>query len=225
MTLRWRFWWLSSLLLGLIAAAFAIFGYRAWTRESRLIRDGIRVDARIHAINHISRPGLSADPSNPVNLQFPWHGAIYTTHMEQPLEGYGRFVRVGDTVQVRVDAQDPENWTALADARPLRDRVMEAILTLPAILAALLAAAWRRARVLSIWRTGQVTPSLVVSSSVSALAPMGQAVRCTPAQEGDSRVFTVYLVTGRTRREAGEAIEVLAKPGPGPLAVSVEFFF
>lgn len=221
---RARFWWLSCLVLCLIAAGFAIFGYRVWKRELSLVRIGMRVDARIHAVNHITRPGASFDPSNPVNLQFPWNGEIYTTQIEQPLQGYGRFVTVGDIAQVRVDPQNPENWTALSEAMPLRDRVMETILTLPAILAALLAAVWRRSRVLSIWRTGEITPSLLLSSFVSPLAPLGQAVRCTPAQEGDSRVFTVYLMKARNHPEPGETIELLARPAPAALAVSAEFF-
>ncbi len=126
-----------------IAIGFAAVGFRAWQHELRLVRDGISVDARVYAVNYQARTGVSFDPSNPASLQFPWRGGLYTTRHEKPLEGYGRFVTVGDTVRVKVDPVNPENWTAVSQAIPLRDRMMDAMLTLPAILLTLLAAIGR----------------------------------------------------------------------------------
>jgi len=218
-----RFWWTCCLVLCVVAAAFAVSGLRTWRREMKLITDGVVVDARIQAVTYVARKGASFDPSNPVRLQFSWHDRVYYTHDEHPLEEYPHFVTVGDTVRVRVDPENPENWTALADALPLRDRVMGATLTLPAALATLLAAVWRRTRVLQIWKNGRVTPALVLNSSISALAPLGRAVRCTPGEDGDARVFTVYA-SGHSLCQPGDAIDVLARPAPAQLAVAVEFF-
>jgi uncharacterized membrane protein YidH (DUF202 family) len=220
---RARFWWTTCITLCIIALVFAATGLHAWQRETRLVRNGVPVDARVQAVAYISRPGASFDPSNPVRLEFPWHDGVYRTHDQHPIDGYTRFVTVGDTVQIRVDPDNPENWTALAEALPLRDRVMGAMLTLPAVLLTVLAALWRRARILRIWRTGQVTPALVLSSSVSALAPLGRAIRCTPAEDGDTRVFTVYLGS-HTPRQPGDTVDVLARPAPAQLAVAAEFF-
>ena len=137
------------------------------------------------------------------------------------MEGYAHFVTVGDTVHVRVDPNDPENWTALDEAMPLRDRVMGATLTLPAILTTLLAAVWRRARILSVLRNGMTMPALILNSSISALAPLGRAVRCTPTVDNDARVFTVY-VSRHARLDPGETIDVLARPAPAQLALAAE---
>jgi hypothetical protein len=220
---RARFWWICCLVLCLIALAFAATGLHEWQREIKLVRHGVTVDAQIQAVTYVARRGASFDPSNPVRLEFPWRDGIHRTHDEHPLEGYTRFVTVGDTVRIRVDPNDPENWTALAEAMPLRDRVMPATLTFPAVLATLIAAVWQRARILSIWKNGQLTPALVLNSSVSALAPLGRAIRCTPAVDGDARVFTIHA-GGHAHRQPGEAIDVLARRAPAQLAVAAEFF-
>jgi hypothetical protein len=223
-----RFFWLMSVVLLLMAIVFAVRGFGTWRRESALIGTGIPVDARIYAITSaqgtIMRSGFSADPSNPVTLQFSWNSQMYQTHEAHVLEGYDRLATVGDIVRVRVDPQDPENWTSLASPMPLHDRIMGSLLTLPALLAAFAVATLRRKQLACLWEHGIVTPSLVVSSSVSALSPLGKAVRCTPATEGDARVFNVYLPGRRTPPEPGEMIDLLAKAAPSARAVAAEFF-
>jgi hypothetical protein len=224
-----RFFWLIGIVLILIAATFFITGRNAWRRESQLISQGAPVDAVIHAVTDstqstITRPKASADPSSPVVLQFPWKSQTYITRRAIPLEGYAQLAVVGDLVHIHVDPQNPENWTALAEPMPLRDRVMGAILTFPAALALFAAAIVRRRAVVRLWRHGIVTPSLLLSSSISALSPLGRLARCTPAAEGDSRVFTVYLPGRRTAPEPGAAIDLLTKAAPSQCAVAVEFF-
>ena len=224
-----RFFWLTCIVLVAIAAVFFVTGFNAWRREARLISLGVLVDARIHAVTDstqsiITRAGASADPSGPVVLQFPWESQTYTTHHARPLAGYTQLAIVDDPVRIHVDPQDPENWTALAEPIALRDRVMEAILTIPAVAAVCLAAIARRRALLRLWKHGIVTPSLVVSSSISALSPFGRLVRCTPAAEGDSRVFSVYLPRRRTPPEPGETIDLLAWAAPSQRGVAAEFF-
>jgi hypothetical protein len=220
---RARFWWATSLTFCMISLIFAATGLHAWERETNLVHDGLPVEAHVQSVAYISRQGASFDPSNPVRLEFPWHDHVYRTHDQRPIDGYTRFITVGDTVQIRVDPDNPENWTARAEAMPLRDRLMAAMLTLPAVFATLVAAVWRRARILGIWKTGQLTQALILGSSVSALAPLGRAIRCTPAEDGDTRVFMVY-VNGHTPRQRGDVVDVVARPAPAQLAVAAEFF-
>jgi hypothetical protein len=225
-----RFCWLTCIVLVVIAGTFFIAGFSAWRHESRLINDGVPVDATIHAITDstqstITRDQASADPSSPVLLQFSWKmDPRYVTRHASPLENYTRLAVVGDVVRIRVDPQNPEDWTALSEPTPLRNRVMGAILTFPAVLAVFGAAILRQRGIIRLWKDGIATPSLIVSSSVSALSPLGRLARCTPAAEGDARVFIVYLPSRRTAPEPGEAIDLLAKPAPSQRAVAVEFF-
>jgi hypothetical protein len=221
-----RFFLLSGIALALIAMVFSVIGINAWRSESQLIRRGVLVDAQIHTVMGIARPGYSADPSNPVTLQFPWQSQPYTTHQGRTLDKYDHLATVGDAVRVRVDPRNPENWTSLPELAPLHEQtqVMDAILILPAALAVFVAAAWRRRGLVRLWQHGIATPSLVVSSSISALSPLGRAVRCTPVEEGDLRVFTVYLQRHGNPAEPGETIHLLVRPAPSQRAVAVEFF-
>lgn len=202
-----RFCWLMGAVLTVVAALFAVDGLQMWRWETALVRDGIPVDATIHTIAGISRAGASFDPSNPVQLQFPWQGQAYLTRGQRVLEDYGRFVTVGDPVNVRVDPNDPENWTFLTEAMPLGHRLLPAMLILPAAALTLLAGVWRRSRIVLLLCRGEATAALVLGTSISALAPCGGAVRCTPSREGDRRVFTVYA---SKPLERGENIQLLA---------------
>jgi hypothetical protein len=207
-----------AVVLSGFAALFAVDGLRKWSWETALVRDGVPVDATIHVVAGISRAGASFDPSNPVQLQFAWQGQPYLTRGQRVLEDYGRFVTVGDPVRVRVDPNDPENWTFLTEAMPLGHRLLPAVLILPAIVLTFLAGVWRHSRIVLVLCRGEATPALVLGTSISALAPRGGAVRCTPSRDGDRRVFTVYA---SKPLERGESIQLLAL---GRRAVAAERF-
>jgi hypothetical protein len=215
---RVRAWWIAAAVLGMIALAFAVSGWAAWRTDTRLAERGITVDASIYAVDFISRPGASFDPSNPARLQFPWRGRPYTTHSARKLDGYDRFIVIGDPVQVRVDPDDPENWGTLVEPMPLARRLLAALLTLPAAGGTLLAAIWRRSRLARLWRVGTATPALVLNSAPTALAPHSRAVRCTPAGEADRRVFTVYAPAADA-----EELVILVRPAPSSLAAAVDW--
>lgn len=216
---RVRAWWIAATVLDIIALAFAAQGWVSWRGDTRLAERGIVVNARIYAVDYITRPGASFEPSNPARLQFPWHRQPYTTHSARKLDGYDRFVVIGDPVQVHVDPDDPENWATLVEPMPLGRRLLAALLTLPAAGGTLLAAIWRRSRLARLWRDGTATVALVLNSAPTALAPHSRAVRCTPAGEADRRVFTVYAPIADA-----EELVILLRPAPSSLAAAVDWF-
>jgi hypothetical protein len=155
--------------------------------------------------------GRKQPPDTPCILRFPWHGSEHVSGA-RVLAGREEFIAAGDTVRIFVNPDDPDDWTARVRPGSMAPRLLGAGIALLAGLIGLLVSWFCHRRVLWVWREGEAVESLVIESRHTALAPLAQAVRCTPQAEKDTRIFTVYSRARGDRLERGEAIWVLARP-------------
>ena len=144
-----RFWWAASLVLLIIAVYFLVDGALTWRHESTLVESGVRLDATIVEATYLGQPvrlaGKSFDPSNLVQIEFSWHGQTHTTP-SIVASGHKGFVTVGQTIHVRVNRDDPNDWTELTESEPLLHRTLGGLIPLPAALFAFCGSWWIRRR-------------------------------------------------------------------------------
>ena len=116
-----------------------------------------------------------------------------------------------DTVRIFVNPNDPDDWTAAMQPGPLNSRLVGAGIALAVGLLALAVSVILRMRVLHTWHNGLAVEALVVETHHSALAPFAPVVQCTPAEENDRRLFTVYVPARAGRLQRGDSLWILAR--------------
>src|SRR5207302_7928347 len=131
------------------------------------------------------------------------------------------YLIVGSQIPIRVNQGDPKEWTHREQPLPLVQEMIRALLPLPVAVALLAVAIVLRGRMLRTWRDGEARPALVIETHHAALAPMSRAVRCTPADEADNRVFNVYVPRRGADLQRGDTVWLLFPPGNGrPVAAA-----
>lgn len=203
---RVRFWWVSAAVLLAIAASFALDKGSEWANWRRLILHGQQITAEVVEVGGITRNATMA-PNSPVRLEFKLNGQTRT--VSGTLEGRTEFIRTHDHVSIHVDPAEPSRWTALMEVPPLSRQLLATWITLPVALALLAMAAVLRGRLLRLWRDGQAESALVLHSQHSALAPLSRMVRCTPADESDTRVFSVFVPQRRGVPQRGQPMWII----------------
>ncbi len=221
-----RFAWASGMVVLAIGIYFTLSGWRTWRHEQMLVEHGVPVSASIVEVTYLGQEirlaGKSFDPSNLVRIEFPWNGTDHTT-TSTTATGHVGFVTVGQTIAARVNPDDPDDWTELTAAEPLLHRILGGLIPLPIAAAAFGVSILMHDRMARTWRNGLPVACLVIESRHSALAPQSRMIRCTPATEGDERLFTVYAPArggGRRLRE-GDSLWVIASPTGANQAIAV----
>jgi hypothetical protein len=75
-----------------------------------------------------------------------------------------------------------------------------------------------------LWRNGLAIEASALDGHNSALAPLSHAVRCTPVDEQDKRVFTVYVPAKAARLNTGDELWVLCPSQKSNRAVAAAWF-
>ena len=218
-----RFWWICAGVLYLIACGLATSALAEWNHERQLIRSGMAIDAVVQQAGEQTIPGRKQPPDTICILQFDWHGK---EHVARPraLEGRTHFIAPRDVVRIFVNPNDPDDWTAATQPGPLNSRLVGAGIPLIVALLAMAMSLWLRMRVLRVWRTGQAIEALVVETQHSALAPFSPVVRCTPVEENDRRLFTVYIPARAGRLQQGDSLWLLARGSAASGAHAMAWF-
>jgi hypothetical protein len=198
------------MVLAVIAACFAGSALMEWNHERLLIHDGVAVDAIVQQAGEQTLPGRKQPPDTICILRFEWHGQ---PHVARPkaLEGRTEFVAPRDAVRIFVNRNEPDDWTAATRPGPLNSRLVGAGLTFFVALMAAAIGGLLYGRTLQLWRNGQTIDALVVETQHSALAPLCAAVRCTPAEDSDRRLFTVYIPVRAGRLRPGDRVWLLSR--------------
>ncbi len=204
-----RFWWLASLVLLLFSIYFAIQQTLVWLEERQLIREGDRVTAIVRAAGRETITGKRVAPSNPAKLRFTYKEK--EREVTGLLAGRKDYIVLGDPVELRIDPDHPEVWTARTEPGNLAQQLLGALLILPAAVIALTVSVWLRRRVLNIWRNGSPRAALVVDSRQTALAPLSRAVRCAYRDPGEKRLITVYVPVRAASLERGDPLWLVAR--------------
>lgn len=220
---RVRFWWMSALAMFLVGAVVCGREVLLWYHEARLIRGGLPVDAEVKIAGGYSSPGKALPPDSVVTIEYTVKGTKY--RQDGYLRGRTRHIEVRKTVPIRVDPDDPEDWTGRTEPAVLSRQLLGGVVAFPAFLVLLVIALMKRAAVLGTWRDGEAVAALVVETSTTAIAPRSRAVRCTPADDADNRVADVYVPPGpATSLQPGDALWLIRPPGGRGRAVAAAWF-
>ena len=191
---RVRFWWGTGLVL--VAAAIYLLVSRtvAWRQNSRLSVDGTLVQAKILQAEESVAPGKTVAGDKSVRLRYEFNGKTYEVSAPY-LDGRRSedFLIVGNDIPIRVDPNDPEKWTPRQSPAPLAPELIGGEITLGIGAAVVLFGVWLRRRVLRTWRNARAVSAVVLDARHTALSPSAWAVRCSPVEESDTRVFEVFL--------------------------------
>ncbi len=223
---RVRGWWAMALGILLLILYLVVTHATAWWAERRLLTNGVAVQATIvraqNDLNDITVPDKNMPSDSECTLEFVLDGKSYTVrgqlveHMEN-----APHITTGPAhpVMLQVDPDNPEErWTDRTTTPPFFSRRLIGVAIASPVMAVLaLVAVFKRRGVLSVWRDGRAAEGLVVDTRQTPVAPTAQVVRCTPADSGDKRVFTVYLPAGAAKVAAGDVVSVVrpaSKPEP-----------
>jgi hypothetical protein len=222
---RARFWLLAGLVLLAAASHFAITRYMDWHHSAQLIRNGTVLQATVDGINGSSRITLrNQPPESLVDLSYTINGRPYQLSSVL-LAGRDTVISIKDQVAIRVDPNNPTDWTSRNDVTPLSHALLSAELILPVAIPCLLAGIWLRLGVIRIWRDGQSALMVVHDARHTSLAPASRLVRCNAVDGFDRRLIPVYVPQRLAHPQPGDQlwiVHVRGKPQKALAAVVYE---
>lgn len=212
-----RLWWLIALVMLVIAAVLAAMSYLEWARLARAIRSGVTVPARIDGAAGDPRVNRAVAATDEVGITYEHNGAKFQ-NVIGVLGSRNPPFRVGETITIHIDPNDPGNWTVRSTYPTLALAMIGPILVMPvALISMLIALAGRRA-VLKTYVDGQPVDAIVSSNKQTPIAPGSRAIQCSLTS--GSRMMEVFVPGTLSHLKEGDAVQVLIPPGRGrPLAV------
>ena len=219
-----RLWWMSAIVIGLIASYFAATQLAAAVGDRRLIEQGLAVDAKVIEVEQtrrITRP-IPRDVSREIVLQYEMPGQPPMEVRDRIDPRPGEFVQVGQTMKIRVDPADPRRWTDRTRAKSWLAEMTSVAILLPLVVVLLVVALVKRAAVLRIWRDEPAAEAIVVDVATSAMAPKSRVLRLT--LKGESRVFTTLYPVRAIVPAVGKSLWVAAQPGKPNKAVVAKLY-
>ena len=181
---------------------------------------GTQIEATVLQADESVAKGKTVNGDKPVRLGYEVSGKKYEVSAPY-LEGRKseEFLIVGNTIPIRIDPADPNRWTARLAPAPLGLELIGGAITLVTGLFVVLLGYWKRARVLRTWRDAKSVGAIVLEARHTALSPGAWAVRCSPIEEGDDRVFEVFARPKADVTE-GSVIWILLPLRSRPVAAS-----
>ena len=215
---RVRFWWGAGLVLVAAAGYLLISRTLVWKQNSRLSVEGTPLPAKVLQAEESVAPGKTVAGDKPVRLRYEFNGKTYEVSAPY-LDGRRseQFLVVGSDIPIRVDPNDPSKWTPRETPAPLAPELIGGEITLGIGAAVVLLGVWLRSRVLRTWRNAKAVAAVVLEARHTALSPGAWAVRCSPVEEGDDRVFEVFL-RPKAEVSGGTVFWLLLPDGGRPLA-------
>jgi hypothetical protein len=189
-----RFWWAAGLVLTMIGLYLLVTRYLDWRRDARLVRLGAQVPATVVEADGMTVVTKKKPGNVAVRLRYAWQGQ---THEVTASSVAGRsdqdFLVIGSDIPIRIDPDHPDFWTPRLQPASLAQELIGGLIALPLGLILLARSALLRRRLLSVWRTGDAVPAVIVTAHHTALAPRAWSVECTTADDADNRVFNVFV--------------------------------
>jgi hypothetical protein len=209
-----EFWWKSAIVIALVAVFVGFFAARDALKLEELIVNGIPVKATLVEVKSTSRPGYAVLRDDDVAVKLRWtanDGRVNEIRaVLPPAQG---FARVGESMIIRVDPKNSENWTELSDILPWwRILTIPLLLMLPISIFLFGIAMWMRWRKLQIWRWGRPVEGLVVGTRNASTSPRSRIVRYTFAEGSDKRVFQMLYPMRAGIPAEGDPLQLIVHP-------------
>jgi len=221
-----RFWLIAAGILFVAMLYYLASELQKWNQVREIVNHGVTVTAAITAMGDGSLRG-TVSPDNPVELHFTYNDRDYA--VAGWLEGRTEPISIkqadGDNkysvVSIRIDPNDPTKWTYLTQTPPIVHAMLgPGIMALFAVIALAVGLA-RRARVLSIWKTGVAEQYIVESvGGPTALAPASRAARFRSLDERDQRLICVIIPQRLAALKPGDVRWLIHPPGKPTAALA-----
>jgi len=218
---RVRFWWATALVLLAAAVFFLVLYSSKWYEELKIVQHGTSITATVHRVGDSEVNGVgNLPPDYPVVLQFDFNDVQYT--VSGYLEGRKESISPKQKVPIKIDPDDPNQWTYLTESPPIweSEAVLSAGLMAPFVAAAALVSWLLRRRVLATWQTGTANLFMVEGTTQTALAPSSRAVRCRPLEGRDHRLVSVFIPRRVADPKVGELLWLIHPPGKPAAALA-----
>jgi len=219
---RVRFWWMAAGVLLVVGLFFASQQSYAWWSERSLVLYGTPATARVIEVEGYNRPDRVFGPAAVSRIEYALNG---TTHRYiGPLNGNTTPLQVNKELAIRVDPDNPMQWTLRTEPPTLAHQLIGGILVLPILALGLAAALVQRAVVLRAWKNNPAIEVKVIDAKQSPVAPLSRLIRCTPAKVGDRRMISVYVPHRVGSPEPGQLMWVIPLGAKSAHALVVEAF-
>ncbi len=208
-----RLWWLlGALILGMILV-YSADRLWTWMADNRLIQHGTVVSAKVIEANGTTIPSQKYPPNSPVKLQFDWHGETQTVDgflEDRPTSDY---IIVGSEVPIRVDPNDPTNWTYRSQITGIGETLFVTWILLPIPPLLLAFAMLKRNRMRKIWSSSSAVLAVVSSRRQTPIAPRSFSVQCSLLDRSDKRLYVVYVPAEGGKLGKGDLLWILPARG------------
>ena len=221
-----RLWLILTVAIALIDLYFAAYYANRALHERRLIERGTIVPATVEVIDTYAQPNRSFTRDQPrvVKVRYTVGDRTYNPEIEFPVKS-GAVITVGNVVELRADPNDPTIITAQTRPRGWLASLAAPVLLAPLVAVLLLMTLWQRARVLGVWRAGEVADATVVDWHRSGIAPRSVVVRFTLDDPEDRRVFSTLWPHSAGELSPGDVITlVVPRGGDASRAVVAELY-
>jgi hypothetical protein len=217
-------WWLLALAILVMTLVFAVDRVWAWHTESQLISNGLAINAKVTEVNGQAITNLRQPGNSPATLVFDWRGQPQQVRGILEDRADSDYVVVGQTVPIRVDPNDPNNWTARTQPPSLAQSLFVGLFMVPLALVLLPVAALKRNHLLQTWQNGQASLAVVIQRQQAPLAPLSQAIRCGLRDGRDRRVFTVFVPRGAATLRKNDLLWIVMPNAKSSKPVAARWF-
>jgi hypothetical protein len=213
--------------LSLLALYLLVSQYIVYYRDDWLFKKGQRAEGLLYRVETSTTKDqrFFNEPIRDVELRYTVNGkpVVYKGYLTS---FDGGWLVVGNTIPLRVDPSDPEHFTARQSPVTLMPHLVAGLSLLPLVAVAVAVAAWRRRRLLHLWKTGELLPAVVIRTSGVAVAPSARAVECTATDSDDKSVRRAYIpsANGATVPGRGDLVWLIVSPDRAGPAIAANWF-
>ena len=206
-----RFWWVSAFVLAVGLLYFLVTELQVWNQECYVVKHGTPVIATITAIGD-GQLRYNVSPDNSVAMSFSLNGQQHQAIGW--LEGRTETLNLNQQVPIKVNPDDPTQWTYRTDTPPLTRAFLTPGLMAPFAVAAGLASFIHRKRLIHTWKTG-VAEQYVVErvGGQTALAPASRAVQfANPNGRKEQRLIRLLIPQRVANPKPGDVFWLIHPP-------------
>jgi len=186
-----RAWCIVAAIVALTDVGVGFAQWLDWHHDARLSRSGDAVDATLVGTTMESLKGQKVQPGQLGFLRFTYKGQEHVISRRMP-PADSLYVD-GSKFPIRVDPDNPEDWTLRVVVPPLVREMIGFIILLPIGLLLTFIGLLARWRVLRVWRLGVAREAVVIGARNTALSPGSRILRCANVHGSDKRLFNVLV--------------------------------
>ena len=191
-----RAWTVITLGVLIVILVVGIKGLMQGLGDRALLRDGVRVNAKIESMTGATR---NADRAIPRVMRLSYvlpndpptaeRHELQIDHLT-PIQGQPSLVSTGDLIPIIVDPNDRTRWTDRVDPPSWLSAMIVPLLLSPVLLLVGGITLLQLGRIRKLYVNGTATTASVVEVHKSALAPAAKVIKISPVN-GGGRVLTL----------------------------------